>query len=90
MDIGGYDKETDYKKLGPPLLIASCLVLAIRTARWTSTPMNGTSNMEWSHEVDVSVRIARMVLTHLLSKAPGLFPNKDVAWYVPNDEDNPR
>lgn len=32
--IGGYRREVDYEKLGPALLIASNLVLAIRTARW--------------------------------------------------------
>ena len=30
--IGGYRREVDYQKLGPALLIASSLVLAIRTA----------------------------------------------------------
>ena len=35
--IGGYRREVDHQKLGPALLIASSLVLAIRTARWPST-----------------------------------------------------
>jgi len=30
---GGYRREVDYQELGPALLIASSLVLAIRTAR---------------------------------------------------------
>jgi hypothetical protein len=31
--VGGYRREVDHQKLGPALLIASSLVLAIRTAR---------------------------------------------------------
>lgn len=31
--VGGVRKEVDYQKMGPALLIASSLVLAIRTAR---------------------------------------------------------
>jgi len=31
--VGGIHKEVDYQKLGPALLIASGLVLAIRTAK---------------------------------------------------------
>jgi hypothetical protein len=34
MRIGGFRQEVDQQKLGPALLIASSLVLAIRTARW--------------------------------------------------------
>jgi hypothetical protein len=33
LDIGGYDQKPDWPKLGPSLLIASCLILAIRTAK---------------------------------------------------------
>jgi hypothetical protein len=35
--FGGYRREVDHQKLGLALLIASNLVLAIRTARWTPT-----------------------------------------------------
>jgi len=35
--VGGHRREVDYQKLGPSLLIASSLVLAIRTARWSPT-----------------------------------------------------
>lgn len=34
--VGGFRSEVDYQKLGPALLIASSLVLAIRTARWSA------------------------------------------------------
>ena len=34
LDVGGYEERPDWPKLGPSLLIATCLMLAIRTARW--------------------------------------------------------
>jgi hypothetical protein len=42
MQVGGMNKRVDYARLGPTLVIASSLVLAIRTAR--SPP----------HEIDCS------------------------------------
>jgi hypothetical protein len=49
--VGGYRREVDYQKLGPALLIASSLVLAIRTARWDVTHSDGLANVEWEKEV---------------------------------------
>ncbi len=57
--VGGYRREVDYQKLGPALLIASSLVLAIRTARWDPTHSDGLANVEWEKEVEHSVRIAK-------------------------------
>jgi len=44
--VGGYRREVDYQKLGPVLLIASSLVLAIRTARWSPTTSDGLAHVE--------------------------------------------
>ena len=44
--VGGIRKEVDAQKLGPALLIASSLVLAIRTARWPATSDEGLANVE--------------------------------------------
>jgi hypothetical protein len=41
MRVGGVRREVDQQKLGPALLIASSLVLAIRTARWSPTHSDG-------------------------------------------------
>jgi hypothetical protein len=35
--LAGYRREVDRQKLGPALLIASSLVLSVRTAQWTPT-----------------------------------------------------
>jgi hypothetical protein len=41
MRAGGFRREVDQRKLDPALLIASSLVLAIRTARWNPTHSDG-------------------------------------------------
>ncbi|WP_158790789.1 hypothetical protein [Granulicella sp. L60] len=87
---GGYRREVDYQKLGPALLIASSLVLAIRTTRLDPTHGDGLANIEWENEVEHSVRIAKIVLSHLTSRHPDLFQSKDVAWYVATDDEVPR
>lgn len=90
MRIGGHRREVDQQKLGPALLIASSLVLAIRTARWNPTHSDGLANVEWDKEVEHSVRMAKIVLSHLTSRSPELFQFKDVPWYVAGDEETPR
>jgi hypothetical protein len=88
--VGGYRREVDYQKLGPALIIASSLVLAIRTARWDATHSDGLANVEWEKEVEHSIRIAKIVLSQLTSRYPDLFQSKDVAWYVATDEEVPK
>jgi hypothetical protein len=88
--IGGYRREVDPQKLGPALLIASSLVLAIRTAKWSSTHSNGLASVEWDAEVQHSVRLAKIVLSHLTACCPELFSMKDVPWYVAGDKDVPK
>ncbi|WP_260738167.1 hypothetical protein [Tunturiibacter lichenicola] len=88
--VGGYRREVDYQKLGPALLIASSLVLAIRTTHWEPTQSDGLANIDLEKEVEHSVRIAKIVLSHLTSRDPDLFQSKDVAWYVATDEEVPK
>ena len=88
--IGGYRREVDYQKLGPALLIASSLVLAIRTARWPAIHNDGLADTEWDKEVEHSIRIAKIVLSHLTSRDAELFQAKDVPWYVANDDEVPK
>jgi hypothetical protein len=87
--VGGYRSEVDQQKLGPSLVIASSLILAIRTARWPTTHSDALANMEWEKEVEHSVRIGRLVLSHLTARYPDLFQSKQVPWYVATDEDSP-
>ena len=43
--VGGFRREVDYQKLGPALLVALSLVLAIRTACWD------LASIEWGKEL---------------------------------------
>jgi hypothetical protein len=76
--IGGYPREVDFQKLGPALIIASSLVLAVRTARWPPTHSDGLANIESEKEVEHSVRIAKVVLSHAVARCPEMFQMKDV------------
>ena len=90
MRIGGFRQEVDQQKLGPALLIASSLVLAIRTARWNPTHSDGLANVDLEKEVEHSVRIAKIVMSHLTARYPELFTLKEVPWYAPGDEEVPK
>src|SRR4051794_34320017 len=46
MEIGGYNNVPDWPKMGPSLLIATCLIVAIRTAKWSATHDAATSDIE--------------------------------------------
>jgi hypothetical protein len=88
--IGGFHSEVDQQKLGPALVIASSLILAIRTPRWPTTHSDGLANMEWEREVEHSVRIGKLVLSYLTARYPDLFQSKQVPWYVATDEEFPK
>jgi hypothetical protein len=88
--LGGYRREVDRQKLGPALLIASSLVLAVRTAQWNPTHSDELSHIEWDSEVEHSIRVAKIVLSHLTARSPEFFQVKDVPWYVATDDEVPR
>jgi hypothetical protein len=88
--VGGYRREVDSQKLGPALLIASSLVLAIRTAKWSPTHGDGLSAVDWDKEVEHSARVAKIVLSHLTVRYPELFQGKDVPRFVATDEEVPK
>ena len=58
--VGGYRREVDYQKLGPALIIASSLVLAIRTARWGPTHSDGLANVEWEKKSNMASASRRL------------------------------
>lgn len=87
--IGGVRREVDYQKLGPALLIASSLMLAVRTARWPTTHSDGLADVDWQKEIEHSARVAKTMLTHLTSRFPHLFSSRDVPWYEATDDDVP-
>jgi len=47
-------------------------------------------NMEWEKEVEHSVRIAKIVLSHVTARCPEMFEMKNVPWYVATDDEVPK
>ena len=89
MEVIGHNTGPDWPKLGPSMLIATALVVAIRTARGTAkAPGAGLSDVdpELDREVDFAVRVADRVLHALLRKHPGLFPQRRDSIYAPDEE----
>ena len=89
-EIGGYHEDIDWPKLGPSLLIASCLIVAIRTAKRPPVVASHTYDGELDKEVDYAIYVAGRVLSHLVSQKGSLFPRKREPWYQPNEEDVPK
>lgn len=90
LEVGGHHQEPDWPKLGPSLLIATCVILAIRTAKWPATFDQSNSEMDLDREIDFAAHLAGRVLSALVAKRPGLFPSKCVPWYQPSGEDAPK
>ena len=89
-EIGGYRDYPDWPKLAPSLLIASCLILAIRTAKWAASHDSKFSNSDLSKEIDYAVSLADSVLSKLLARKNSLFPQKREFWHQPDDGDIPK
>ncbi len=90
MHVGGYNKKPDYPRLGPSLLIAASVILAIRTAKWGARQEGTASDRDLDKEVEHAITLANLVLTALLQKKASLFPSQDVPWYVATEEDVPK
>ena len=90
LDVGGYEERPDWPKLGPSLLIATCLMLAIRTARWPAVRKESFSSTELEQEIEYCIHVARRVLSSLLSHDGTIFPRRREPWYEPNGDDQPK
>jgi hypothetical protein len=89
MEIGGYNDVPDWPKMGPSLLIATCLIVAIRTAKWSASIDAKNSNSELDKEIDFAANVAHRVLAALTAKSPSIFPNRKQPWYRATSEDHP-
>lgn len=91
LDIGGYEQRPDWPKMGPSLLIASCLILAIRTAKWSPQSADvTTSDRDLEVEIEHAIRTAGRVFSMLVGRHPSIFPQKPEPWFVPNGHDVPK
>ena len=87
-ETGGFVKETDYSKLGGALLVAACLILAVRTARWSVRGSSTESDSELENEVAHAAHLAHRMLSHLVSRSREMFPAILVPWFVAGDEED--
>lgn len=91
LKIGGFEDHPDWPKKGPSLLIATCLIVAIRTAKWVTRSSDSTaSNHDLETEIEHAAYLAGRVFAHLVSKNPSIFPNAKKAWYQPDGDDGPK
>ena len=79
--------KSNAQRMGPSLLIATCLIVAIRTAKWTPRGDQMLSDQDLNNEIDFAVHIADRVLARLMTKCETLFPQRKVPWYQASEED---
>ena len=89
LSVGGYDERPDWPKMGPSLLIATCLILAIRTAKRPALWDTQTSSADIDQEIQYAAQLANRVLCALVGQHESIFPRRKEPWYQPTDEDTP-
>ena len=94
MKVTGHEAKTDWPKLGPSILIATALIVAIRTAKWAARGGEDARlsdvDVELDKEVRFAARVSIRVMHELLRKHEGLFPQKLVPMWEATDEDVPK
>jgi hypothetical protein len=80
MKVVGNDRRPDWPKLGPSIIIATALIVAIRTAKWAAKASGDAQfsdvDVELDREVSFAARISIRVMHELLRKHASLFPEK--------------
>jgi hypothetical protein len=88
MKLAGYKLRPDLSRMGHALLIASALILAIRTAKWPALDENLVSS-ELDQEIDYAVLLATRTLSRLIQQKVSMFPSRRVERYGPEENENP-
>lgn len=94
MKVVGHRRNPDWPKLGPSILIATALIVAIRTAKWAAKggldDKVSDVDVELDQEVSFAARISLRVMHELLKHREDLFPQKLEPMWEPTDEDVPK
>ncbi len=95
MKVVGSERHPDWPKLGPSIIIATALIVAIRTAKWVAKSSANAQfsdvDVELDKEVSFAARISIRVMHELLRRHESLFPQRVVPIYeAGSEEDNPR
>ena len=94
MKVVGNERRPDWPKLGPSIIIATALIVAIRTAKWVAKSSADAQfsdvDVELDKEVSFAARISIRVMHELLRKHESLFPQRIVPIYdAGSQEDQP-
>jgi len=94
MKVVGHERKPDWPKLGPSIIIATALIVAIRTAMWATRASGDVAvsdmDTDLDKEVSFAVRISVRVTHELLRKHASLFPQtKEPIFEAGSDEDSP-
>ena len=76
----GTEWKTDWPKLGPSILIATALIVAIRTTKWSAraagAPQLADVDPALDKEVSFASRITLRVMHELLKHHQSIFPGR--------------
>ena len=90
MKVVGNERRPDWPKLGPSIIIATALIVAIRTAKWVAKSSADAQfsdvDVELDKEVSFAARISIRVMHELLRRHENLFPHRDVPIYEGGSE----
>ncbi len=57
LEVGGYHDRPDWPKMGPSLLIATALIVAIRTAKWPARCDTSLNGAELNDEIHFAANV---------------------------------
>jgi hypothetical protein len=75
--------------MGSSLLIATSLIVAIRTAKWPPRADTMLSEQGLNEEIEFAVQVAQRVLMNLMTRFEAIFPQRKEPWYQATEEDSP-
>jgi hypothetical protein len=95
MKVVRNERRPDWPKLGPSIIIATALIVAIRTAKWVAKSSADTQlsdvDVELDKEVSFATRISIRVMHELLRRHESLFPQRIVPiCEAGSEEESPR
>jgi hypothetical protein len=90
LEVGGYHDRSDWPKMGPSLLIATSLIVAIRTSKWPPRADDSLCGQELNEEINFAAHVAGRVMNTLMTRYESIFPKRKEPWYQADEEDVPK
>ena len=91
MRVVGDERRPDWPKLGPSIIIATALIVAIHTAKWVEKSSADAQfsdvDVALDKEVSFAARISIREMHELLRRHESLFPQRWVPIYEGGSED---